>query len=125
MKKVSSQRQLTTGVVLEFRWRAIQPVAHHRVPQGGQVNANLVGAAGFNADLQQRELSEAHFQSPHATFRFGSPTPGSTFECVLVRRGFDVVPFSPCTSPMTYRNLPNSRYTFRVRAVSRDPAPCS
>jgi hypothetical protein len=65
----------------------------------------------------------ALFKSPTMTFRFESPTAGSTFECRVVRRGFDVGPFSPCASPETYRNSPNGYYTFQVKAVSKDGVP--
>ncbi len=61
--------------------------------------------------------------SPTATFKFKSPDAGATFECRLDRRGFDVAPFSPCTSPLTYKATPNGSYAFRVRAVSIDGAP--
>jgi hypothetical protein len=61
--------------------------------------------------------------SPTATFKFKSPNPGATFECRLDRRGFDVAPFSPCTSPLTYNGNPNGDYAFAVRAVSIDGAP--
>jgi hypothetical protein len=61
--------------------------------------------------------------SPTATFKFKSPDAGATFECRLDRRGFDVAPFSPCTSPLTYNGNPNGDYEFAVRAVSIDGAP--
>jgi hypothetical protein len=63
------------------------------------------------------------FTSPTVAFRFKSPTLGSTFECRLVRRGFDVGSYTPCSSPKTYRNTRNGYYTFQVKAVSRDGAP--
>ena len=53
--------------------------------------------------------------SPDATFEFTSPEPGVTFECSL-----DGAEFTPCTSPVTFTNLPEGEHTFRVR--SRDPA---
>lgn len=61
--------------------------------------------------------------SPTATFRFKSATIGSTFECGLDRRGFDPASYSPCTSPQTYKDLPNGSYALFVRAVSSDGAP--
>lgn len=49
--------------------------------------------------------------SRDATILFSSPDPGVTFECKL-----DTDPFSPCTSPKLYSNLPEAPHTFEVRA---------
>ncbi len=51
--------------------------------------------------------------SPHWTFAFFDPAPGSTFFCRL-----DVSPFSPCGSPTVYRQLSRGRHVFRVMSVS-------
>jgi large repetitive protein len=50
-----------------------------------------------------------------ATFVFGSPEPGATFECRL-----DGAPFQPCTSPVSFSSLATGPHTFDVRA--RDAA---
>jgi hypothetical protein len=47
------------------------------------------------------------------TFTFSSEA-GATFECSL-----DGAPFSPCTSPKTYTNLPDGHHTFDVTATDR------
>jgi hypothetical protein len=49
----------------------------------------------------------------NATFTFSSEA-GATFECSL-----DGAPFSPCTSPKTYTNLPDGHHTFDVTATDR------
>ena len=61
--------------------------------------------------------------TPTVTFKFKSSTPSSTFECRLERRGFDTVPFAPCSDPQTFPNTPNGTYRLDVRAVSSDGAP--
>ncbi len=61
--------------------------------------------------------------TPTVTFKFKSSTPSSTFECRLERRGFDTVPFGPCSDPQTFPNTPNGTYRLDVRAVSSDGAP--
>jgi hypothetical protein len=48
-----------------------------------------------------------------ATFTFSSEA-GATFECSL-----DRAPFSPCTSPKTYTNLPDGHHTFDVTATDK------
>ncbi|OJH38869.1 hypothetical protein BON30_21855 [Cystobacter ferrugineus] len=50
-----------------------------------------------------------------ATFEFDSGQPGVTYECRL-----DGGEWTPCTSPVTYDNLPDGEHTFEVR--SRDSA---
>jgi hypothetical protein len=50
--------------------------------------------------------------SGSATFTFGSPDSGATFECRL-----DNGPFVACSSPMTYTGLGTSDHSFQVRAV--------
>jgi hypothetical protein len=47
------------------------------------------------------------------TFTFSSEA-GATFECSL-----DGAPFSACTSPKTYTNLPDGHHTFDVTATDR------
>jgi subtilisin-like proprotein convertase family protein len=49
--------------------------------------------------------------SRHASFQFGSPRPGSMFQCRL-----DGGDFSPCTSPQEFGGLPEGTHTFEVRA---------
>ncbi|WNG26175.1 hypothetical protein F0U62_20720 [Cystobacter fuscus] len=51
----------------------------------------------------------------NATFEFDSGQPGVTYECRL-----DGGEWTPCTSPVTYDNLPDGEHTFEVR--SRDSA---
>jgi hypothetical protein len=48
-----------------------------------------------------------------ATFRFGSPTAGSSFQCKL-----DKKPWKTCKSPKVYRGLKEGPHAFKVRAVS-------
>ena len=47
-----------------------------------------------------------------------------TYECSL-----DGAPFTPCTSPVTYTDLPNGEHTFQVRATdaagNKDTTPAS
>jgi hypothetical protein len=40
-------------------WSAVQCVARHRMADAGEMNADLVGTAGPDADLEQREFLEA------------------------------------------------------------------
>jgi subtilisin-like proprotein convertase family protein len=47
----------------------------------------------------------------NASFEFGSPRPGSMFQCRL-----DGGDFSPCASPQAFGNLPEGNHTFEVRA---------
>jgi acid phosphatase type 7 len=49
----------------------------------------------------------------HATFTFSSEA-GATFECSL-----DGAPYSACTSPKSYTNLPEGHHTFDVTATDR------
>jgi Abnormal spindle-like microcephaly-assoc'd, ASPM-SPD-2-Hydin len=49
-----------------------------------------------------------------ASFRFTSPTAGVSFECKL-----DGEPFTPCTSPATYR-VRRGKHSLQVRAVDAD-----
>src|SRR5215472_3148490 len=37
--------------------RAVECIAYHRVAEGGQVDPYLVGASGFDLDLQQGKLA--------------------------------------------------------------------
>lgn len=52
------------------------------------------------------------------TFTFDSSEPGSTFTCTLVD-GFSPAMPIPCSSPMTYQNLPPGSYTFQVQATDQ------
>jgi subtilisin-like proprotein convertase family protein len=47
----------------------------------------------------------------NASFQFGSPRPGSMFQCRL-----DGGDFNPCSSPQSFGNLPEGGHTFEVRA---------
>jgi len=82
-----------------------------------QVPPTKIVVADFNAS------------SPNVTFKLRSSAAGSTFECRLERRGFDAVPFAPCSSPKTYSGLPNGLYRLDARAISldgaADPTPAS
>ena len=49
-------------LVRQLARAAIQRVAHHRVPDGSHVHANLVRAAGLNAHPHQREPAEARVE---------------------------------------------------------------
>jgi subtilisin-like proprotein convertase family protein len=58
-----------------------------------------------------------------ASFQFVAPDdPGASFEC-----SFGDAPFSPCTEPEDFNNLPDGSYSFRVRARDEagnpDPSP--
>jgi CSLREA domain-containing protein len=53
------------------------------------------------------EITESH----NATFTFTSDVPGSSFECWLDG------PKGPCTSPVTYTNIPNGAHIFAVLPV--------
>ena len=59
-----------------------------------------------------------------ATFAFSSNESGSSFECRL-----NGEPFTSCTSPRSYGNLPARAYTFQVRSTDQagnvDPNPAS
>ncbi len=52
--------------------------------------------------------------SRHASFEFGSPRPGSMFQCRL-----DGGDFSPCASPQEFGDLPEGSHTFEVRAFDQ------
>lgn len=52
-------------------------------------------------------------KSKAATFRFRSDTANSTFQCRLDGRAW-----AACTSPKTYRSIPNGQHVFRVRATA-------
>ncbi|HEY6551194.1 MAG TPA: hypothetical protein VIY71_08360 [Solirubrobacterales bacterium] len=55
------------------------------------------------------------------TFRFGSNSPGATFQCKL-----DNGPFKACRSPLTTKPLPYGNHLLRVRAIlggTPDPSP--
>lgn len=60
--------------------------------------------------------------SRRATFHFRSEPAGGTFRCKL-----DKLPYRPCASPKTYKNLAPGKHRFRVRAESAagpsDPTP--
>ncbi|MFL5906073.1 MAG: choice-of-anchor Q domain-containing protein, partial [Solirubrobacterales bacterium] len=57
-----------------------------------------------------------------ATFTFGATEAGSSFLCKL-----DKAPFTPCTSPVTFKKLPRGKHTYRVEAKypagNVDPTP--
>jgi hypothetical protein len=73
------------------------------------------------------------FTTPELAFSFFSDDRLATFECRLLRHGYDPGPFAPCrpryTGTQIYHNTPNGSYTFQVRAISRDgvidPTPVS
>jgi hypothetical protein len=50
------------------------------------------------------------------TFAFGASEGGATFQCRLDGPA-GTGAFAPCSSPMSFANLPGGRYTFYVRAV--------
>ena len=56
---------LRGDLISELRRSAVERVADDRVADGGHVDANLVGAAGFDADADQRELAETGVEAAH------------------------------------------------------------
>ena len=60
----------------------------------------------------QTTINKSVIQNDHATFRFSSDEPGSTFECRL-----DKGKFKPCSSPKKLKHLDDGRHTFQVRAT--------
>jgi hypothetical protein len=63
------------------------------------------------------------------SFTFGSNVPGSTFECKFEGEGSPVPDFTACQLPYVAPQLPDGRWTLRVRAVTPekrvDPTPAA
>ena len=62
-------------------------------------------------DTEIQEAPPALAGSRNASFEFGSPRPGSQFQCRL-----DGGDFNPCSSPYSLGDLPEGSHTFEVRA---------
>ena len=61
MQKISRQRE-AAGFAANLPRGAVQRVSHYRMAQRCQVNPNLVGAAGVDLRLEQREFSVLRIQ---------------------------------------------------------------
>src|SRR3954465_5472968 len=61
VKKISFERKTRAGFRNDFARRAVKRVAHHRMTNRCEVHTDLMCAAGFDGDLQQRELSKLRF----------------------------------------------------------------
>src|SRR5215472_7058315 len=57
VKEVTGQRQRTSGTRLQFTRRAVEYISDHGMSERGQMNANLVRAAGIDFYLKEREFA--------------------------------------------------------------------
>jgi CSLREA domain-containing protein len=88
-------------------------------PSGGGGGNTIVPPAIPDTTLSARVRKAKR----KATFTFGSGDAGATFMCKLDKR-----PFSPCTSPITFKHLRTGKHTFMVEAVDAagtDPSPAT
>src|SRR5258708_15140590 len=57
MQKFSWQKDCRARLAANFRGRAVEAVPSHGMPQRRKMNANLVGASGFDPDFEQTEFA--------------------------------------------------------------------
>jgi hypothetical protein len=82
-------------------------------------NEGPITSYSWTIDLTNPVVTIDPVTEPHdptnitsAKFTFSSSKSGSTFTCA-----FDGAAFAPCTSPMSYVNLPDARHSFAVKAT--------
>ena len=84
---------------------------------GSPDDAALSGAGG----PPDTAISGPQLTDANPSFTLSSPSAGSSFEC-----SFDLSPFSPCSSPVSFAGLAPGLHVLSVRAVSfglTDPTP--
>ena len=57
VQEISIQADAGTGFAADLARRTVKRVARHRMAQRRQMHANLVSAAGIDADLEQLDFS--------------------------------------------------------------------
>src|SRR2546421_6126626 len=79
MKEISGERKRRGGLGHNLARRAVERVAHHRMTNRCEMHPDLMCAAGFDRNLQQRKLSKWRFDPAlHVIMRDCLAAPTST-----------------------------------------------
>jgi hypothetical protein len=64
VKKIAPEGRERNGADTRVPWRAVERIADNSMSQGGKMDAELMGAAGMQASLDEREGAEAQAGAP-------------------------------------------------------------